>query len=144
MDGVNVTAAIRREEIGLAASQIATKPALRQALLLRQRDFARLPGLVADGRDMGTVVFPQARLKVFLTATPRARAERRYKQLIGNGFSANLDGLSADLAARDARDQQRPIAPLKPASDALVVDSTDLPIDQVVQVVLKAWRRTKA
>ncbi len=141
MDGVNVTAAIRQEEIGLAASQIATKPALRQALLLRQRDFARLPGLVADGRDMGTVVFPQARLKIFLTATPRARAERRYKQLIDNGFSANLDGLSADLEARDARDASRAVAPLKPASGAVVIDSTSLSINEVVQAVVNAWHQ---
>ena len=141
MDGVNVTAAIRQEEIGLAASQIATKPALRQALLLRQRDFARMPGLVADGRDMGTVVFPQARLKIFLTATPRARAERRYKQLIDNGFSANLDGLSADLEARDARDASRAVAPLKPASGAVVIDSTSLSINEVVQAVVNAWHQ---
>jgi 3-phosphoshikimate 1-carboxyvinyltransferase len=141
MDGVNVTAAIRQEEIGIAASQIATKPALRQALLLRQRDFARLPGLVADGRDMGTVVFPQARLKIFLTATPRARAERRYKQLIDNGFSANLDSLSADLEARDARDASRAVAPLKPASGAVVIDSTSLSINEVVQAVVNAWHQ---
>ncbi|MBU6142940.1 MAG: 3-phosphoshikimate 1-carboxyvinyltransferase [Betaproteobacteria bacterium] len=141
LDGVNVSAAIRQEEIGLAASRVAVHPAVRGALLLRQRDFARLPGLVADGRDMGTVVFPQARLKVFLTATPRARAERRYKQLIDNGFSANLDGLSADLEARDARDASRAVAPLKPASGAVVIDSTILSIDEVVQAVVNAWHQ---
>ncbi|MEN9759601.1 MAG: hypothetical protein RL676_750, partial [Pseudomonadota bacterium] len=122
------------------ASKIAVFPAVRHALLLRQRDFARQPGLVADGRDMGTVVFPGARLKVFLTATARARAERRYKQLIDKGFSANLDSLSADLEARDARDASRAVAPLKPASGAVVIDSTDLSIDQVVQAVVNAWR----
>ncbi len=140
LDGVNVSHAIRAEEVGVAASKIAVFPAVRHALLLRQRDFARQPGLVADGRDMGTVVFPNARLKVFLTATARARAERRYKQLIDKGFSANLDSLSADLEARDARDASRAIAPLKPASEAVVIDSTDLSIDQVVQAVVNAWR----
>jgi 3-phosphoshikimate 1-carboxyvinyltransferase len=140
LDGVNVSHAIRAEEIGVAASKIAVFPAVRHALLLRQRDFARQPGLVADGRDMGTVVFPGARLKVFLTATARARAERRYKQLIDKGFSANLDSLSADLEARDARDASRAVAPLKPASGAVVIDSTDLSIDQVVQAVVNAWR----
>lgn len=138
--GQEVTEAIRAEEIGLLASTIAVYPSLRRALLLRQRDFARLPGLVADGRDMGTVVFPQARLKIFLTATPRARAERRYNQLIAKGFSCNLDSLFADLQARDARDTTRAIAPLKPAPEALVIDSTSLTIDQVVQSVLEAWK----
>ncbi|MBU3725488.1 MAG: 3-phosphoshikimate 1-carboxyvinyltransferase [Burkholderiaceae bacterium] len=139
LDGVNISHAIRAEEIGLLASKIAVYPAVRGALMLRQRDFARLPGLVADGRDMGTVVFPNARLKVFLTATARARAERRYKQLIDKGFSANLDSLSADLEARDARDASRAIAPLKPASGAVVIDSTNLSIDEVVQAVVNAW-----
>ncbi len=141
LGGVNVTDAIRQEEVGLLASQIAVHQAVRRALLLRQRDFARLPGLVADGRDMGTVVFPEARLKVFLTASPRARAQRRYKQLIDKGFSANLDGLSADLEARDARDASRAVAPLKPASGAVVIDSTDLSINEVVQAVVNAWHR---
>ncbi len=141
LEGVNVTESIREEQVGLMASQIAVFPALRQALMLRQRDFARLPGLVADGRDMGTVVFPQARLKVFLTASARARAERRYKQLIDKGFSANLDGLSADLEARDARDASRAVAPLKPASGAVVIDSTNLSINEVVQAVVNAWHQ---
>jgi 3-phosphoshikimate 1-carboxyvinyltransferase len=141
LGGVNVTDAIRQEEVGLLASQIAVHQAVRRALLLRQRDFARLPGLVADGRDMGTVVFPGARLKVFLTASARARAQRRYKQLIDKGFSANLDGLSADLEARDARDASRAVAPLKPASGAVVIDSTDLSINEVVQAVVNAWHR---
>jgi 3-phosphoshikimate 1-carboxyvinyltransferase len=140
LDGVNVSEAIRAEDIGVLASKIAVLPAVRRSLLLRQRDFARLPGLVADGRDMGTVVFPQARLKIFLTASARARAERRYKQLIDKGFSCNLDSLSADLEARDARDASRAVAPLKPAQGAMVIDSTTLSIDQVVQAVVNAWR----
>ncbi len=140
LDGVNVSHAIRAEEVGVLASKIAVFPAVRRALLLRQRDFARLPGLVADGRDMGTVVFPNAQLKVFLTATARARAERRYKQLIDKGFSANLESLSADLEARDARDASRAVAPLKPAPGAVVVDSTNLSIDEVVQAVIREWR----
>jgi 3-phosphoshikimate 1-carboxyvinyltransferase len=139
LDGVNVSNAIRAEEVGVLASKIAVYPAVRAALLLRQRDFARLPGLVADGRDMGSVVFPGARLKVSLTATARVRAERRYKQLIDKGFSCNLDDLSADLEARDARDASRAVAPLKPAAGAVVLDSTDLSIDQVVQTVVNAW-----
>jgi 3-phosphoshikimate 1-carboxyvinyltransferase len=140
LDGVNISHAIRAEEVGVLASKIAVFPAVRSALLLRQRDFARLPGLVADGRDMGTVVFPNAQLKIFLTATARARAQRRYKQLIDKGFSANLDSLSADLEARDARDASRAVAPLKPAPGAVVVDSTDLSIDEVVQAVIREWR----
>ena len=141
LDGVNVSHAIRAEEVGVMASKIAVFPAVRHALLLRQRAFARLPGLVADGRDMGTVVFPNARLKVFLTATARARAERRYKQLIDKGFSANLDDLSADLEARDARDRSRAVAPLKPAPGAVEIDSTQLSIDEVVQAVVNQWHR---
>lgn len=144
LSGQDVTEAIRAEEIGLLASKIAVYPGLRRALLLRQRDFARLPGLVADGRDMGTVVFPYADLKIFLTATPLARAERRYKQLIAKGFSCNLDGLSADLAARDARDASRLVAPLKPARGATVLDSTCLSINQSVQSVLNAWNSRAA
>jgi cytidylate kinase len=140
LDGVNISHAIRAEEVGVLASKIAVFPAVRSALLLRQRDFARLPGLVADGRDMGTVVFPNAQLKIYLTATARARAERRYKQLIDKGFSANLDSLSADLEARDARDASRAVAPLKPAPGAVVVDSTNLSIDEVVQSVIREWR----
>ena len=141
LDGVNISHAIRAEEVGVLASKIAVFPAVRRALMLRQRDFARMPGLVADGRDMGTVVFPNARLKVFLTASARARAERRYKQLIDKGFSANLDDLSADLEARDARDRSRAVAPLKPAPGALEIDSTNLSIDQVVQAVVNEWHR---
>jgi len=144
LSGQDVTEVIRAEEIGLLASKIAVYPGLRRALLLRQRDFARLPGLVADGRDMGTVVFPYAELKIFLTATPLARAERRYNQLIAKGFSCNLDSLSADLAARDARDASRLVAPLKPARGATVLDSTCLSITQSVQSVLNAWNSKAA
>ena len=139
LDGQDVSEQIRAEQIGLLASKIAVYPGLRSALLQRQREFARLPGLVADGRDMGSVVFPKARLKVFLTASARERAERRYKQLIAKGFSGNLDSLFADLEARDARDASRAIAPLKPAPESLVIDSTGRSIDQVVQLVLHAW-----
>ena len=137
----NIKARRTAEEVGLLASKIAVFPAVRRALMLRQRDFARMPGLVADGRDMGTVVFPNARLKIFLTASARARAERRYKQLIDKGFSANLADLSADLEARDARDRSRAVAPLKPAPGALEIDSTNLSIDQVVQAVVNEWHR---
>jgi 3-phosphoshikimate 1-carboxyvinyltransferase len=144
LDEEEVSEAIRAEEIGLLASKIAVYPGLRHALLKRQREFARLPGLVADGRDMGSVVFPQARLKVFLTAGARERAERRYKQLIAKGFSCNLDSLFADLEARDARDASRAIAPLKPAPGSLVIDSTGRSIDQVVQLVLHAWETENA
>ncbi len=138
--GQDVTDTIRDEAIGNAASRIAALPALRAALLDLQRGFRRAPGLVADGRDMGTVVFPEARLKVFLTASAESRAERRYKQLIEKGFSANLDALLADLRQRDARDANRAVAPLKPAEGAVVIDSTHLGIDQTVAQVLKAYR----
>lgn len=139
LDGADVTDAIREEAVGNAASRIAVMPAVRAALVDRQRAFRRPPGLVADGRDMGTVIFPDAALKVFLTATAQARAERRYKQLIEKGFSANLPGLLRDLEERDRRDASRAIAPLAPAEDAQVVDSTALGIDQTVERVLGLW-----
>ncbi len=137
----DVSLAIRAEAVGSMASRIAVHPALRQALLQRQRDFRQAPGLVADGRDMGSVVFADAPLKIFLTASAEIRAQRRYKQLIEKGFSANLPGLLADLKARDARDADRAAAPLKPAEDALLVDSSALTIDEVVQTVLWAWQQ---
>jgi cytidylate kinase len=115
-------------------------PAVRQALLARQRAFRRPPGLVADGRDIGTVVFPDAALKIFLTAGPEIRAERRYKQLIEKGISANLRALSRDLAERDARDANRPVAPLVPAPDSQVLDSSALSIDEVVERIVGWWR----
>lgn len=139
--GEDVSDAIRAEAIGEAASQIAVLPQLRAALLTLQRDFQRSPGLVADGRDMGTVVFPQAALKVFLTASAESRAERRLKQLIAKGFSANLADLLRDLQERDARDASREHAPLRAAEGAVTIDSTLLDIPQTVERVLEAWHR---
>ena len=136
MHGQDVTAAIRQEAVGELASRVAALEPVRTALLGRQREFRHAPGLVADGRDMGTVVFPDAQLKVFLIASARARAERRYKQLIEKGFSANIDEISRDLEARDARDSQRLHAPLAPAQDALQLDSSALDVDQTVNQVL--------
>jgi cytidylate kinase len=140
LDGADVTDLIRSETAGEAASQVAVIPEVRTGLLARQRDFRRPPGLVADGRDMGSVVFPDARLKVFLTASPEARAIRRYKQLKEKGMDASLSNLSEDIAKRDARDATRSIAPLRPADGALILDSTDLNLEQVVETVLNAWR----
>lgn len=136
--GVPVGDAIRTEEISSGASQVAALPAVRAALLFRQRAFNTRPGLVGDGRDMGSVVFPQARLKVFLTASAQVRAERRHKQLIEKGFSANLPTLLAELQARDARDQARPVAPLRQEADAFLLDTDKLSIEQAVVQVL-AW-----
>lgn len=138
LEGEDVTHVIRTEEAGRAASQVAALPRVRNALMARQQAFRESPGLVADGRDMGTVVFPGADLKIFLTASAEARAERRYKQLLGKGFSASLPALVEDIQSRDARDMGRSVAPLKPADDALVLDSTDLGIEAVVQRVFEA------
>ena len=137
-----VTEKIRSEPVGIRASEVAKLPALRLALLTRQRAFRRPPGLVADGRDMGTVVFPDADLKVFLTATPEIRAERRYKQLIEKGIDANLRALSRDLRDRDERDAKRAVAPLVPAPDSQVLDSSALSIDEVVDRIV-GWSREK-
>jgi CMP/dCMP kinase len=136
LSGQDVTAAIRDEAAGQGASRVAAWPAVRTALLERQRAFAQPPGLVADGRDMGTVVFPHAPLKVFLTASAAARAQRRYKQLKDKGSDVSLPALSREIAERDLRDSTRAVAPLQPASDAVVIDSTDLTIEQVVERVL--------
>jgi len=136
--GVPVGDAIRTEEISAGASKVAALPAVREALLFRQRVFNTAPGLVGDGRDMGSVIFPQAGLKVFLTASAEARAERRYKQLIEKGFSANLADLLSDLQQRDARDSQRSVAPLRQEADAKLLDTTHLTIEQAVNQVL-AW-----
>ena len=136
----DVTDKLRGEAVGVRASEIAPDPAVRAALIERQRAFRQPPGLVADGRDMGTVVFPDAVLKVFLTAGVAVRAQRRYKQLIDKGNSANLAALSRDLEERDQRDAAREVAPLKPAADAASLDSSDLTIDQVVDRVLKMYR----
>ena len=135
----DVTDAIRTEEAGMNASRVSALPSVRTALVDLQHGFQRLPGLVADGRDMGTVIFPDAPLKVFLTASAACRAERRYKQLISKGFQANIDDLRADLGARDARDSSRSVAPLKPAQDALVLDNSTLTIEQAVNQVMNWW-----
>ena len=139
VDGVDVSEAVRREEIGQAASRLSAYPGVRQALLELQKAFRGLPGLVADGRDMGTVVFPDAALKVFLTATVAQRAERRHKQLISKGFSVTLEEICADLEARDLRDTSRKVAPLAPAADARKLDNSALSIDESVDTVLGWW-----
>jgi 3-phosphoshikimate 1-carboxyvinyltransferase len=136
--GIDVSEAIRTEHMGIGASKVAALPAVREALLERQRAFLRFPGLVGDGRDMGSVVFPWAQTKVFLTATAEARADRRYKQLIAKGMSANISTLLQDLQARDARDSARSVGPLKKFDDAVLVDTTALNIEQAVQAVLDA------
>jgi cytidylate kinase len=138
----DVTDELRSEAVGNRASEVAGMPQVRQALLERQRAFREAPGLVADGRDMATVVFPDAALKVFLTASPQVRAQRRYKQLIDKGIHANLRALSRDLEERDARDASRPVAPLAPASDSQVLDSSALSIDAVVERIL-GWCRER-
>lgn len=138
LNGVVVGDAIRSEEMSSGASQVAALPAVREALLFRQRAFSAAPGLVGDGRDMGSVIFPKASLKVFLTASAEARAERRYKQLIEKGFSANLADLLSDLKQRDERDSQRSVAPLRQEADAKLLDTTHLTIEQAVNQVL-AW-----
>ena len=135
----NVAQAIRQEQVGNMASKIATVGSLRQALLQRQRDFAQPPGLVADGRDMASVVFPHATVKIFLTADAQIRAERRYKQLIEKGFSANIADLVTDLNARDARDMARDFAPLKPVADAYVLDTSHMTLAQAIQTVVDRY-----
>jgi cytidylate kinase len=132
----NVSGALRAEEVGNTASRIAALPAVRQALFGLQLAFRRAPGLVADGRDMGTVIFPTAPLKVFLTASVAARAQRRYKQLIDKGFPAKMDDLLADLQARDERDTHRAVAPLVPAEGAHLLDTSDMNADEAVEKVL--------
>jgi 3-phosphoshikimate 1-carboxyvinyltransferase len=139
LDGRDVALDVRVEEIGQAASRVSVIPGVRQALMDLQKAFRGLPGLVADGRDMGTVVFTDAALKVFLTASVKERAERRHNQLISKGFSANLDEICADLEARDLRDTSRAVAPLKPAPDARKLDNSHLTIDQSVDTVLGWW-----
>lgn len=138
----DVSQAIRAEEVGNMASKIAALPTVRTALFGLQLGFRQTPGLVADGRDMGTVIFPTAKLKVFLTASVEARAQRRYKQLIDKGFSANMNDLLADLQARDERDTNRAVAPLAPASDAHLLDTSEMGVDQAVDQVM-AWYAQK-
>jgi len=140
LEDQEVSLHIRHEEVGNRASDVARMPAVRQALLKRQRAFRRPPGLVADGRDMGTVVFADAALKIFLTAGAEVRAQRRYKQLIEKGIAANLSALSRDLAERDKRDATRAVAPLVPAPDSQVLDSSVLSVEEVADQVLKLWR----
>ena len=136
LEGDDVTHAIRSETVAAGASKVAALPAVRDALLQRQRAFQELPGLVADGRDMGTVVFPDAPLKVFLTASAEERARRRYLQLKAKGDDVSLSGLLDEIRARDERDTQRAIAPLKPAADAIQLDSTELSIEQVLERIM--------
>ena len=140
--GEDVTQAIRDEAVSVAASRVAVHPPVRAALVERQRAFRQPPGLVADGRDMGTVLFPDATAKVFVTASPEARAERRHKQLIEKGISANIEGLLHEIRMRDARDGERAAAPLRPAADAAILDTTDLTIDAAVAFVLERFRRS--
>ncbi|MBM7060843.1 (d)CMP kinase [Pseudomonas sp. UL073] len=136
LEGEEVTDAIRNEQVGAGASQVAALPAVREALLQRQRAFLEAPGLVADGRDMGTVVFPDAPLKIFLTASAEERARRRYLQLKGKGQDVNLASLLDEIRERDERDMQRAVAPLKPAPDAIQLDSTELSIEQVLECIM--------
>ena len=145
LGGEDATEGIRSEAVSAAASQVAVHPAVRRALLSRQRAFRQAPGLVADGRDMGTVVFPDAAIKVFVTASAEERAKRRYKQLIAKGISITMGGLLRDIRERDARDAGRVAAPLKPADDAVILDTTDLTIDAAIGAVLDLYRvRTTA
>jgi len=147
LNGADVSAALRSESAGAGASRVAAWPEVRTALLERQRAFAGPPGLVADGRDMGTVVFPGADLKIFLTATPEERARRRHKQLKDKGSDVSLPALSREIAERDSRDRNRQVAPLRPADDACVIDSTGLAVEEVVRQVLQLgaarglWRK---
>ncbi|KMY85770.1 Cytidylate kinase [Candidatus Paraburkholderia calva] len=136
LDGLDVSTEIRAEEVGNRASAIAVHPDVRHALIVRQRAFRKRPGLVADGRDMGTVIFPDATLKVFLTASVEVRAARRHKQLMQKGFSANMDNLLRDLRERDARDTSRAAASLKPAADAKTLDTSGLSVDQAVEQII--------
>jgi 3-phosphoshikimate 1-carboxyvinyltransferase len=140
VNGQDVSDAIRTEEAGMNASKVSVFPKVRHALIDLQHRFRRLPGLVADGRDMGTIIFPDASLKVFLTASAERRGERRYKQLISKGNSATLVDLRADLEARDSRDSSRAIAPLKPAQDAKLLDNSDLTVEKSLELVLTWWQ----
>ena len=143
MNGEDVTETLRLEEVGALASKISAWPRVRAALRTLQLSFHHVPGLVADGRDMGTVIFPRADLKIFLTASAATRAERRYKQLISKGISANIDSLRSDLEERDARDQNRSVSPLKPAEDAMLLDNSALTVEASVAAVLAAWEQRR-
>jgi cytidylate kinase len=141
LEGDDVSRTIRTETVGAGASRVAALPAVRQALLARQQAFREAPGLVADGRDMGTVVFPDAQLKIFLTASPEIRAERRYRQLLEKGETASLAGLLDEINARDERDMNRSIAPLRPAEDAVLIDSSHMSIENVLETVQAEARK---
>ena len=143
LGGQDVTETLRLEEVGALASKVSAWPLVRAALRTLQTSFHRIPGLVADGRDMGTVIFPSAQFKVFLTASAATRAERRYKQLISKGISANIDSLRTELEARDARDQTRSVSPLKPAVDAMLLDNSALSVEASVEAVLEAWQQRR-
>jgi len=143
LEGVDVTDEVRAEAIGVAASKIAVLQEVRKALVDLQVSFRNTPGLVADGRDMGTVIFPDAQLKIFLTASAEARASRRYKQLIEKGISANMENLVKDLIERDARDSARTAAPLKPSPDAIILDTSEITAEQAVQNVLEWFAKTQ-
>ncbi|MFZ6690888.1 (d)CMP kinase [Undibacterium sp. SXout20W] len=143
LDEIDVTEEVRAEAIGVGASKIAVLPEVRKALIDLQVSFRNTPGLVADGRDMGTVIFPDAQLKVFLTASAEARASRRYKQLIEKGISANMENLVKDLMERDARDSARTAAPLKPSPDAIILDTSEITAEQAVQNVLEWFAKTQ-
>jgi cytidylate kinase len=140
LDGADATEDIRSEPVSNTASRVAVHPAVRHALLSRQRAFCQPPGLVAEGRDMGTIVFPDAAVKVFVTASAEERAKRRHKQLIAKGISATIQGLLRDIRERDARDAGRAAAPLRPADDAVILDTTDLTIDAAIAAVLDLYR----
>lgn len=144
LSGQDVTDQIRSEEVSAAASKVAVLPRVRTALLTRQRAFRAAPGLVAEGRDMGTVVFPDARLKIYLTASPEARARRRHKQLIDKGNSITIQGLLRDIRERDERDSARAEAPLKIATDAIVLDTTDVAVDAAIAYVLQQYQALTA
>lgn len=144
LEGEDVTDAIRQEEVGLAASKVAVHPKVRKALFKLQREYAQAPGLVADGRDMGSVVFPEAILKIFLTASAEARAKRRYNQLKEKGIHSNIADLVKDLKERDERDLKRSVAPLVPAPGAKILDSSDLTLEETINQVLEWYRGTEA
>lgn len=142
LGGVDVSESIRTEDAGVMASRLAVVPEVRAGLLQRQRNFRQAPGLVADGRDMGSVVFPDSFLKVFLTASAQVRAERRVRQIEGRGQKADFQAIYSDLMARDKRDSERAVAPLRPCEDALVLDCSNMPIDQVVSTILN-WAQER-
>jgi cytidylate kinase len=141
LEGQDVSDSIRTEKMGNSASKVAALPAVRTALLSRQRAFREAPGLVTDGRDMGTVVFPDADIKIFLTASPAERAERRYKQLKESGINVNLSDLVEELCERDKRDQERAVAPLRPAEDAVCIDTDHLTVNEVVERILSEVKK---